>query len=94
MKHHLLKDQRELKEALGKVHDWQLERSLITLPCIYGVHKKAADKYKQSSNDFDEVSRHYEKAVTFRKDVTPGLPLRRPGLSLTPGSDWAPLLAC
>ena len=26
-KFHLLKDQRELKEALGVFHDWQLERA-------------------------------------------------------------------
>lgn len=64
----LLKDQRELKEALGIVHDWQLERALITLPCIYGVHKKAADKYKQSSNDFGEASQHYEKACIIHRE--------------------------
>lgn len=63
-----LKDQRELKEALGIVHDWQLERALITLPCIYGVHKKAADKFKQSSNDFDEASQHYEKACIIHRE--------------------------
>jgi hypothetical protein len=68
-KYLLLKDQRELKEALGIFHDWQLERALITLPCIYGVHKKAADKYKQSSNEFDEVSRHYEKACEIHREA-------------------------
>ena len=31
--------------------------------------------------------------VTFTKDVTPRLPLRRPGLRVAPGSDWALLLA-
>ena len=66
-KFHLLKDQRELKEALGIVHDWQLERALLTLPCIYGVHKKAADKYRQASNYFDAVSQHYEKACEIHR---------------------------
>ena len=32
--------------------------------------------------------------VTFRKGVTPRLPFRRPELTVTPGSDWAPRLAC
>ena len=32
--------------------------------------------------------------VTFRKVVTPGLPFRRPQLSVAPGSVLAPLLAC
>ena len=34
------------------------------------------------------------RAVTFRKDVTPWLPLRRPGLRVAPGADRALLLAC
>ena len=33
-------------------------------------------------------------SVTFRKDVTPRLLLRRPELRVAPRSDWAPLLAC
>lgn len=68
-KYHWLKDQRKLKEALGIFHDWQLERALITLPCIYGVHKKAADKYKQSSNDFAEASQHYELACLIHREA-------------------------
>ena len=32
--------------------------------------------------------------VTFRKGVTPRLPLRRPRWRLAPGSDWALRLAC
>ena len=32
--------------------------------------------------------------MTFRKDVTSHLPLRRTGLWVSPGSNWAPLLAC
>ena len=67
-KFHLLKDQRALKEALGIVHDWQLERALITYACLHGYHKKAADKFKQSSNEFDEVSQHYEKACEIHRE--------------------------
>jgi REP element-mobilizing transposase RayT len=34
------------------------------------------------------------KPVTFRKDVTPGLPFRRPGLRVAPEAERALLLAC
>ena len=50
-----------------------------------------AGVYMDKSEDYEWCG---DITVTFRKDVTPGLPLRRPGLSLAPGSDWAPLLAC
>ena len=58
--------------------------TIVTMPEIYGATDRQSNLFKA----------FYAASVTFRKDVTPGLPLRRPGLSLAPGSDWAPLLAC
>ena len=52
----------------------------------------------RGSFDFEEPAEYGELLdevpVTFRKDVTPALPLRRCGLRIAPASDSVPLLAC
>jgi hypothetical protein len=52
------------------------------------------DNVKMQSSLAHQENANIPNTVTFRKDVTPGLPFRRPGLRVAPGAERALLLAC
>ena len=78
---------------LAKMPFWILDAYVLPANVKTGVYRTCDEIFKRLVTS-EEVETCLIVTVTFRKDVTPGLPLWRPASTLTPGPVRSLPVAC